>query len=1368
MRLIIDLQGAQGRNRHHDIGRYCLSLARHMVEIGEHHAVFVALSDMFPDTIEPIRAALRAVVPSDHFVVFHAPARVHASDPQNGSRRLAAELIREATLARVAPDYILIPSIFEGLHDDSVTSIGQLYTSIPTAAVVFDLAASIDPTRYRSDPLLAQWYEEKLAQVRRADIVLTVSESVRQQAVRYLSIDPERAVNISTAVDDAFAPGVITEQQRERLAVDFGVERSFVLYVAGADPVNDAADLIGAFAGLSADVQRDHQLVIVCAMSAGEKGRLEAAAIGLGLGSGTLVVVDDSADADLLPFYRACKLVVVTSGNQRLGSSVLEAMRCGRAVIAGEVASLTELIALESALFDPGDRDDMSRKIEKVLVDGRFRRKLEQYGLARAGEFSWRKIAERAWSALEDSRAAHSRTAIDKTIQPDRRPRLAFVSKAVFRGRAVADYTADLIPELSRHYRVDLITDQFPISDPRIPGNCRIRDFAWFDHHAHEFERILYHVGHSVVENEMLELLEKHPGVVVLHDFFLSRIGEAHAGTGEASSAQLRALTEAHGWSAAMVHLAGNADETRWRYPCNLKIVQDSLGVVVHSRHAKHLAEVWHGAVEAERWDMIPFPCGAAAPLDPAEARHALGIPLDAFVVCCFGDLGPTKLNDRLLNAWFASALGRDPSCHLVFVGQDDDGEHGAALPHAIRSAKVPGRVEITGRLAPETVRQWLSAADAAVQLSSRSRGDAAVAVLDCMTFGVATVTNANGATAELPRDGVWMLEDEFEDTHLATALTALWQDQGRRDALGARGKAFVQEQHRPSRCAQGFVASIEASYARATVGELGLGKTLSESGLALSRQDWADLASSVARNLPRRPQPKRIFVDISELVQRDSKTGIQRVVRSILMQWLRSPPSGWMVEPVYAERETLGYRYARSFTAAFLGMPDIGFDEIVEPNPGDIFVGLDLQPVIVPCQAAVLRDWHNSGVRVYFVVYDLLPISLAEHFPPGARAGHHAWLEAIAGFTGLICISRSIADELLDWLDHYGPPRHSPLEIAWFHLGADTENSAPTSGFPDGAEEVISALRASPSFVSVGTIEPRKGHSQVLAAFDRLWAQGTKANLVFVGKTGWLMEDFAARLRDHPEFGERLFWLDAISDEYLGHIYAACRYLIAASEGEGFGLPIIEAARHGLSIVARDIPVFREVGRDVAVYFDDSKNPVVIAEALLALLARGDATADIAPLPWLTWAQSAESLLATILDDVRPYRTWEPDGTLRFQGNDSRLLSQIGKPNRREIWTNGEAGFLIYGPYMPLRAGTYCITARGDAKVIIGDEYLDMASDLGEKLHMKAAICQDGEEWCVSRTFHIAKAVTDFEIRLWVSQASSLSLRSIEICPLP
>jgi glycosyltransferase involved in cell wall biosynthesis len=164
----------------------------------------------------------------------------------------------------------------------------------------------------------------------------------------------------------------------------------------------------------------------------------------------------------------------------------------------------------------------------------------------------------------------------------------------------------------------------------------------------------------------------------------------------------------------------------------------------------------------------------------------------------------------------------------------------------------------------------------------------------------------------------------------------------------------------------------------------------------------------------------------------------------------------------------------------------------------------------------------------------------------------------------------------------------------------------------------------------------------QAIAAFEKLWEQGVNATLVIVGKEGWgplpdnqrrTIPKIVNKLRNHPELNKRLFWLEGISDEYLEKIYAASTCLIAASEGEGFGLPLIEAAQYKLPIIARDLPVFREVAGDHAFYFEGLA-PESLAQAIRTWSALNDQaqTPGSDKMPWLTWEQSALELIKVIL----------------------------------------------------------------------------------------------------------------------------------------
>ena len=114
MRIVIDMQGAQTESRFRGIGRYTLSFAQAVVRNRGEHEVFLALSGLFPDTVEPIRAAFDGLLPQENIRVWHAPGPVKEEHPGNDARRETAELIREAFLASLNADVIHICSLFEG------------------------------------------------------------------------------------------------------------------------------------------------------------------------------------------------------------------------------------------------------------------------------------------------------------------------------------------------------------------------------------------------------------------------------------------------------------------------------------------------------------------------------------------------------------------------------------------------------------------------------------------------------------------------------------------------------------------------------------------------------------------------------------------------------------------------------------------------------------------------------------------------------------------------------------------------------------------------------------------------------------------------------------------------------------------------------------------------------------------------------------------------------------------------------------------------------------------------------------------------------------------------------------------------------
>ena len=235
---------------------------------------------------------------------------------------------------------------------------------------------------------------------------------------------------------------------------------------------------------------------------------------------------------------------------------------------------------------------------------------------------------------------------------------------------------------------------------------------------------------------------------------------------------------------------------------------------------------------------------------------------------------------------------------------------------------------------------------------------------------------------------------------------------------------------------------------------------------------------------------------------------------------------------------------------------------------------------------------WHLCSVATgrrccQVLVHDLLPIQLAEFFKDSnAKELHEHWLAMIAAQDEAICVSKATADVYEEWIATNSIDTSPAFHTDWVHSGADLEGSKSSCGLPSNAAETLRILKSHPTFLAVSTLEPRKAQAQILDAVERLWATGEDVNLAFVGQQGWKIDALVDRINSHPENGKRLFWLKGISDEYLDRVYQASTCLVAASINEGFGLPLIEAGRHAVPIIARDIPIFREVAGQSAFYF--------------------------------------------------------------------------------------------------------------------------------------------------------------------------------------
>jgi glycosyltransferase involved in cell wall biosynthesis len=147
------------------------------------------------------------------------------------------------------------------------------------------------------------------------------------------------------------------------------------------------------------ELRNAHQLLIVCAVDDEHRNRLFEVASKAGLSHGEMIMTGYVDDAELMAFYNACKAFVFPSWHEGFGLPVLEAMRCGAAVITSNTSSSPEVLNMPDAQFDPFDQDAIRDRIQWVLTGKKVRQSLQSHAITQAETFNWDLTAKKDYQS---------------------------------------------------------------------------------------------------------------------------------------------------------------------------------------------------------------------------------------------------------------------------------------------------------------------------------------------------------------------------------------------------------------------------------------------------------------------------------------------------------------------------------------------------------------------------------------------------------------------------------------------------------------------------------------------------------------------------------------------------------------------------------------------------------------------------------------------------------------------------------------------------------------------------------------------------------------------------------------------------------
>ena len=357
----------------------------------------------------------------------------------------------------------------------------------------------------------------------------------------------------------------------------------------------------------------------------------------------------------------------------------------------------------------------------------------------------------------------------------------------------IARYSAQLLPRLAEFARVVAVDDGQGTTDPDgwnaslsipepIPGVAPLP---------------IYHIGNNPAHLPIYEQSTREPGLVILHDLSLADLARHISREHGDPDWWKRQLQRQYGETiSSLVHRsetsAADYIEMTTNFPLFLPFVEDALGVVVHSGHARRaLLERLPEGTPVRRLE-LPGEASCAVPHRDYSARPLI------FVFC--GHVGP---NRRLIEFFEGWARTPEPAAFRLHL-YGNIGNRGELLQHADRHG-VSKLVEIHGYVADEELDSALQSSHFAINLRWPTMGEASASQLRYWSAGLPSLVTDVGWYAELPDDTVCKISRAAETGDIARLMQDALANPNAYQRLGERGREYLEQHHRPRDYARGL-----------------------------------------------------------------------------------------------------------------------------------------------------------------------------------------------------------------------------------------------------------------------------------------------------------------------------------------------------------------------------------------------------------------------------------------------------------------------------------------------------------------------------------------------------------------------------------
>ncbi|MCJ1672750.1 glycosyltransferase family 4 protein [Rathayibacter sp. VKM Ac-2929] len=369
------------------------------------------------------------------------------------------------------------------------------------------------------------------------------------------------------------------------------------------------------------------------------------------------------------------------------------------------------------------------------------------------------------------------------------------------------------------------------------------------------------------------------------------------------------------------------------------------------------------------------------------------------------------------------------------------------------------------------------------------------------------------------------------------------------------------------------------------------------------------------------------VLVDVHHTARTGLATGIQRVVRTTIVEWNSRHDIGLIVW----DDAMTGFREVGNelrTNALYGSAPDAKLDAHA--------------PVVVPWESLyvlpelAIEDERSgrlaaftefSGNATTMIGHDCVPLTTAETAHGGISGQFPRTLVAVSHMDRVTTVSRASETEYRGWrgmLEGEKGPEIDAIPLPASAGGDDDFDEAAT-------RLTLGAVGDEPLVVCIGSHEPRKNHLAVLHAAELAWRSGVEFTLAFIGGNAWSSEEFQGRMHALQDEGRHVDSFSAITDELLWSAYRSATCTIFPSLNEGFGLPVAESLAVGTPVITSAFGSMRDIAEQGGALLVDPRDDHSIRDALVTLLTDDEVharlTAEARARVNRTWTEYADEV---------------------------------------------------------------------------------------------------------------------------------------------